>query len=90
VPAASARSKEKPETIPEKIVFDADNLAASTKFGVSGWFFKAESWGKVKTVQKAEENLENIFQKARRGQLFYFQSSREILKGLFYVTKYRK
>lgn len=86
----SVRSKERPKTVPEKIVFDADNLAVFTKFGVSRWFFKAESWGRVKTVQKAEEDLENIFKKARRGQLFYFQSSQEILRGLFYVTKYRK
>lgn len=85
----SLRSKEKPETIEEKIIFDADNLSIFTKFGVVRWFFKAETWGESKNIQNAEQALENIFQKAERGDLFYLPKSKEILKTLFYTTKYR-
>lgn len=86
----SLGSKEKPETMEEKIIFDADNLSIFTKFGVNRWFFKAESWGGSKTVQEAEQALEKLFQKALRDELFYLPISKETLKSLFYTIRYRK
>lgn len=80
----STSSKEKPQIIEEKIVFDADNLSVFSEFGFKRWFFKAENWGHVSTVQEADSELARLFSEAKSGNLFNLNSSREILKQTFY------
>jgi len=80
----STSSKEKPQTVEEKIVFDADHLTVFTEFGFKRWFFKAEDWGHISTVQEADRELVGLFDKAKSGNLFNLKSSSAILKQTFY------
>lgn len=84
----SLGSKQKPETLEEKIVFDADNLTIFTEFGFKRWFFKAEDWGKVKNAQEADAQLADLYQMARSGELLHLASSRKILRESFYARTF--
>lgn len=80
----SISSKEKPETLIEKIIFDADNLTIFTLFGFKRWFFKAESWGKSKTILEAEAPLLRFHKDVIDGEFLYLLKSIEIAKKSFY------
>ena len=81
----SSSSKEKPDSLEEKIVFDADNLSIFTEFGVKRWFFKAETWGHAMGVQEADMALKEMFTQGTEGNFFYLKSSLTILKQSFYA-----
>lgn len=80
----SLSSKEKPENLIEKIIFDADNLTLFSKFGYARWFFKAESWGHTKDLILAQNQLEKLFTMATKNELFYLKSSSVIFRKSFY------
>lgn len=82
----SISSKEKPSSLEEKVMFDADNLTLFTEFGYKRWFFKAEDWGHVANVQDADSYLRQLFDQASRGELLHLDSSQEILKNSFYAN----
>ena len=86
----SSSSKQKPETLEERIVFDADNLTIFTEFGFKRWFFKAENWGHVKNVQVADTQLANLYEIARSGKFLYLASSKKLLGESFYARIFSK
>lgn len=80
----SMGGKNKPESLEEKIIFDADNLTIFTNFGYKRCFFKAEDWGKCFNLQDADSAYHEISKQAEMNKFFYLPESLNIFKETFY------
>jgi HD superfamily phosphodiesterase len=86
--AHSNRSKQKPSTLEQKVVFDADNLTLITPFGVARWFFMAKEWGGVRDIKESVENLDAIYQRIDNNEFYYTNAAREIAKHNKFFRSY--
>ncbi len=75
----SLSSKNRPQSMLDKIIFDADNLTIFTPLGIARWYFKAESWGKV-NLEEATATLIRISKQAQENKLFYLRQSWKVFK----------
>ena len=84
----SRRSTETPETIDEKVVFDADNLTILTPYGIVRWFFMAKEWGNVITMERAVQDLLEIRKQIERGELFYTKTGLRLAQNNRWFLEY--
>ena len=84
----SIHSREKPSTIEQKVVFDADNLTLITPYGTVRWFFMAKEWVGITKIEDAIKNLGTIFERINRGEFFYTITAKEIVKNNSFYRDY--
>lgn len=86
----SISSRQKPSTLEQKVVFDADNLTLITPYGLARWFFMAKEWSGIVDIEDAIKNLAIIYRQIEKSNFYYTNTAREIARKNSFFTHYAK